>query len=132
MPAVDETIDPTSPGLAPRPRGVYDLVLALFCSLLLISNIAAVKLIQFGGDLSLGGFQVLPLVLDGGALLFPLTYVLGDVLADAATALRLANDTQDAAHRLTRGGGGATGRFKEVLKCDEIVCNLQETRDFDE
>ena len=82
MPAVDETIDPTSPGLAPRSRGVYDLVLALFCSLLLISNIAAVKLIQFGGDLSLGGFQVLPLVLDGGALLFPLTYVLGDVLAE--------------------------------------------------
>jgi uncharacterized integral membrane protein (TIGR00697 family) len=47
------------------------LVVAAFCALLLVSNVAAVKLIGIG-----------PLVFDGGALAFPLTYVLGDVLAE--------------------------------------------------
>ncbi len=58
-------------GLATPPRGVYDLVLATFVGLLLISNVGATKLIGLG-----------PLVTDGGALLFPLTYLLGDVLAE--------------------------------------------------
>lgn len=57
-------------------------MVALFCCLLLISNIAAVKLIQFGPSVSLFGFPLLPVITDGGALLFPLTYVLGDVLAE--------------------------------------------------
>lgn len=70
------------PRFAERPRGVYDLVVALFCCLLLISNVAAVKLIQFGPEVDLFGFPVLPIITDGGALLFPLTYVLGDVLAE--------------------------------------------------
>ena len=47
-----------------------------------IAAIAAVKLIQLGPDLDVGGFPLLPLITDGGALLFPLTYVLGDVLAE--------------------------------------------------
>lgn len=70
------------PSFAERPRGVYDIVVALFCCLLLISNIAAVKLIQFGPSVDLFGFPLLPIITDGGALLFPLTYVLGDVLAE--------------------------------------------------
>lgn len=49
----------------------YAVIVAAFVSLLLISNIAATKGIQFG-----------PLILDGGAFLFPLTYVLGDALAE--------------------------------------------------
>nr|WP_239020471.1 queuosine precursor transporter [Nakamurella antarctica] len=53
-------------------RSVYHIVVAAFCALLLISNVSAVKLIDFGG----------PFITDGGALLFPLTYVLGDVLAE--------------------------------------------------
>lgn len=52
-------------------RGNYDLVIATFCALLLISNVGATKLIAVG-----------PLVVDGGAFLFPLTYILGDVLAE--------------------------------------------------
>lgn len=67
---------------ASRPRGVYDVVVALFCALLLISNVSAVKLIQFGPDVELFGFPVLPIITDGGAFLFPLTYILGDVLAE--------------------------------------------------
>lgn len=67
---------------APRSRGNFDIVVALFCSLLLISNVAAVKLIAFGQSADLFGFPVLPLITDGGALLFPLTYIIGDVLAE--------------------------------------------------
>jgi uncharacterized integral membrane protein (TIGR00697 family) len=44
--------------------------------------VAATKLIAFGPDWEVGGFPVLPVVTDGGALVFPLTYVLGDVLAE--------------------------------------------------
>lgn len=70
------------PQFAERPRGVFDVVVALFCALLLISNVSAVKLIQFGPDVSIGGFPILPIITDGGAFLFPLTYILGDVLAE--------------------------------------------------
>lgn len=57
---------------APRTRnGNFDIVVATFCALLLISNIGATKLIEFG-----------PIITDGGAFLFPLTYILGDVLAE--------------------------------------------------
>lgn len=55
--------------------GNYEIVLAVFCALLLISNVSAVKLIAF----DLGPLEI---ITDGGAFLFPLTYVLGDVLAE--------------------------------------------------
>ena len=64
---------------ARNPSGTYAVVVALFCGLLLISNVAATKpisVIESGVPL-LGGIFT-----DGGALLFPLTYVLGDVLAE--------------------------------------------------
>lgn len=64
------------------PRRLYDIVLALFCSLLLVSNIGATKLIAFGPSVNVAGFPVLPIVTDGGAFLFPLTYILGDLLAE--------------------------------------------------
>lgn len=44
---------------------------AVFVGLLLISNIGAVKLISAG-----------PLIVDGGAFLFPLVYIAGDVLTE--------------------------------------------------
>lgn len=49
----------------------YDLIIVLFVTSLLISNLAATKLIAFG-----------PIIADGGALLFPLVYILGDVLTE--------------------------------------------------
>ena len=52
--------------------------MALFCGLLLISNVAATKPITVVDGLPLLG----GIFTDGGALLFPLTYVLGDVLAE--------------------------------------------------
>ena len=50
---------------------LYPYLLAIFAAVLLVSNISAVKLIQFG-----------PFIADGGAFLFPLVYVLGDILAE--------------------------------------------------
>jgi len=49
----------------------FDILLALFVALLLISNIAATKLLAIG-----------PFIMDGGAILFPLTYIIGDALAE--------------------------------------------------
>ncbi len=49
----------------------YDIALAALVALLLISNIAATKLIIIG-----------PFIMDGGAILFPLTYIIGDILAE--------------------------------------------------
>lgn len=49
----------------------YPVVLAVFVGLLLISNIGATKLIEFG-----------PIITDGGAFLFPLVYITGDILSE--------------------------------------------------
>ncbi len=58
-----------------QPTRTFVILAVTFVSLLLISNIAATKL--FG--LNLGPVH---LIFDGGAVLFPFTYVLGDVLAE--------------------------------------------------
>jgi uncharacterized integral membrane protein (TIGR00697 family) len=56
---------------AQESKGLYPYLIAIFCGLLLISNIGAVKLIEFG-----------PIITDGGAFLFPLVYIVGDVLSE--------------------------------------------------
>ncbi|PRI11825.1 queuosine precursor transporter [Leucobacter massiliensis] len=58
----------------------YAVISAIFVGVLLISNVVAVKPIAFGA-IQLGGFA-LPLVFDGGVFLFPLAYILGDVIAE--------------------------------------------------
>lgn len=50
---------------------IYPSLVAIFVSLLLISNIGAVKLIQFGSFIT-----------DGGLFLFPLVYIVGDILSE--------------------------------------------------
>jgi uncharacterized integral membrane protein (TIGR00697 family) len=52
-------------------RSFYPLLVGVFVGLLLISNVGAVKLITFG-----------PIIVDGGAFLFPLVYIVGDVLSE--------------------------------------------------
>jgi uncharacterized integral membrane protein (TIGR00697 family) len=61
----------TTPHFATVTTGYYPIVVAVFCGLLLISNIGATKLIEFG-----------PIITDGGAFLFPLVYITGDVLSE--------------------------------------------------
>lgn len=56
----------------------YDFIMALFVSVLLISNIAsAAKIIDWG--VSIFG---LPLAFDAGTLLFPISYIFGDILTE--------------------------------------------------
>jgi len=49
----------------------FDLILGFSVAILIISNIVAVKLISFG-----------PIITDGGAIIFPLSYILGDILTE--------------------------------------------------
>lgn len=49
----------------------FDIILAAFAAVLLISNLAATKLVAFG-----------PIITDGGAVLFPLIYILGDIVTE--------------------------------------------------
>ena len=61
----------------------YGVLLAVFATVLVVSNIVASKPIEIGsGSLNLGPVQAWPLIIDGGAVLFPLAYVLGDVISE--------------------------------------------------
>lgn len=60
-----------SPNFAHPGSRIYPVIVAVFCSLLLLSNIEATKGIKFGW-----------IITDGGFILFPLTYIIGDVLAE--------------------------------------------------
>ena len=66
-----ETVAPNAVRYASIGRSHYPTVIAVFCGLLLISNIGATKLIAFG-----------PIITDGGAFLFPLVYIVGDILSE--------------------------------------------------
>lgn len=65
------TARPAAPQYATSQTGYYPTIVSVFCAMLLISNVAATKAIDIG-----------PLTFDGGGLLFPLTYILGDVLSE--------------------------------------------------
>lgn len=68
---------------ASRGSSHFDVLLALFCVVLVVSNIAATKGIELGsGSFSLGSVQLWPIVTDGGAFLFPLAYIVGDVISE--------------------------------------------------
>src|SRR3954451_13138262 len=72
------TVPVTGPRYVRHPTGIYTVVVAMFCGLLLISNVAATKTITV-----VDGLPVIEgIFTDGGAFLFPLTYILGDVLAE--------------------------------------------------
>ena len=49
----------------------FDLIMALFVAVLLISNIASTKIVVLG-----------PFTFDGGTLLFPISYIFGDILTE--------------------------------------------------
>ncbi len=54
-----------------RASRYFDLVMALFVAVLLISNVASSKILKLG-----------PLTFDGGTILFPLSYIFGDILTE--------------------------------------------------
>ncbi|MFA6028007.1 MAG: queuosine precursor transporter [Patescibacteria group bacterium] len=54
-----------------KPYKYFDIILGLFVAVLLISNIVSTKIMLFG-----------PFTFDGGTLLFPLSYIFGDILTE--------------------------------------------------
>ena len=69
--AMAATDNGSAPRFATVAPGPYPVLVAVFVGLLIISNIGATKLIAFG-----------PLITDGGAFLFPLVYIAGDVISE--------------------------------------------------
>lgn len=59
------------PHYASTGSSLYPVIVGVFVAVLLISNIGATKLIAVG-----------PLITDGGVFLFPLAYIIGDVLSE--------------------------------------------------
>lgn len=56
----------------------FDIIMALFVTVLVVSNVASsAKIIDLGGSL----FGV-PLAFDAGTLLFPISYIFGDILTE--------------------------------------------------
>ena len=49
----------------------YPILVAVFTALVIISNVTATKGVAFG-----------PIITDGGFIVFPLTYIIGDILAE--------------------------------------------------
>ncbi|MDR1861596.1 MAG: queuosine precursor transporter [Candidatus Ancillula sp.] len=73
---LDETL-PTSVRTS-RAGKWFVYIFAVYVVLLILSNIAATKIVAVGPD----NGTWLPLILDGGALMFPLTYIIDDILAE--------------------------------------------------
>ena len=66
-----------APAFASRGSSHYDIILTIMCVVIVISNIGATKGVVLGpifGDFSI--------VTDGGFFLFPLAYILGDVISE--------------------------------------------------
>ncbi|MCT1492966.1 queuosine precursor transporter [Corynebacterium sanguinis] len=55
----------------PATRSPYPILVAVFCAVFIISNITAQKGVQLG-----------PLITDGAFFLFPISYIIGDVIAE--------------------------------------------------
>jgi queuosine precursor transporter len=67
-----EIEDPDHPsGFASVGSRYYPVFVAVFTALVIISNVTATKGVAFG-----------PIITDGGFIVFPLTYVIGDVLSE--------------------------------------------------
>ncbi|OMH32267.1 queuosine precursor transporter [Tersicoccus sp. Bi-70] len=70
-------VTPHRAAFATRNRRFFDIIVALFCVILILSNIGASKGVLIGPVF--GDFTI---VTDGGFFLFPLAYILGDVLSE--------------------------------------------------
>ena len=62
---------------SPAPR-YFDLILAIFVTVLIVSNVASSAKIV---DLGFGLFGI-PLAFDAGTILFPVSYIFGDILTE--------------------------------------------------
>jgi uncharacterized integral membrane protein (TIGR00697 family) len=60
-----------TPGFASVGSRYYPVLVAVFTGLVIISNVTATKGVAFG-----------PVITDGGFIVFPITYIIGDVLSE--------------------------------------------------
>ena len=68
----DQTTDPDPHvSFARVGSAYYPVLVAVFTALVIVSNVTATKGVEFG-----------PIITDGGFIVFPLTYVIGDVLSE--------------------------------------------------
>jgi uncharacterized integral membrane protein (TIGR00697 family) len=69
---------------AAAPSTPYVFLAQIFMAIEIISNITATKSVELfsGFSFAVGPVQILPVVTDGAFLLFPLSYVIGDVLSE--------------------------------------------------
>ena len=68
---VDASAEAPIRGFASVGSRFYPVLVAVFTALVIISNVTATKGVAFG-----------PIITDGGFIVFPLTYVIGDILAE--------------------------------------------------
>ena len=74
-----KTSDLNSSALPHKAYKYFDLVMVLFVTVLIVSNIASsAKIVDWGISL----FNRLPLSFDAGTLLFPISYIFGDILTE--------------------------------------------------
>jgi uncharacterized integral membrane protein (TIGR00697 family) len=62
----------------PKPRGYFDLIMAVFVAVLIVSNVmSSAKIVDLG-------FHVfgVRMAFDAGTILFPLSYIFGDILTE--------------------------------------------------
>ena len=69
--------DNQTPGFAQVGSAYYPVLVAVFTALVIISNVTATKGVAFGPII--GNWSI---ITDGGFIVFPLTYVIGDVLSE--------------------------------------------------
>ncbi len=72
--SLTEEVSTVQSGQTSTPRKAYrhfDQVMALFVAVLLISNVASAKILELG-----------PFTFDGGTILFPVSYIFGDILTE--------------------------------------------------
>ena len=62
-----------------KPYRFFDLIMAVFVTVLVVSNIASsAKIVDWGFSL----FGRLPMAFDAGTILFPISYIFGDILTE--------------------------------------------------
>lgn len=61
---------------------LFVVVVAFFITVLIVSNIIAVKLVTIGADVVVGGVSIFPIVLPAAMVVFPISYIIGDVLTE--------------------------------------------------
>ncbi len=66
-----------TPGFAQIGSAYYPVLVAVFTALVIISNVTATKGVAFGPII--GNWSI---ITDGGFIVFPLTYIIGDVLSE--------------------------------------------------